>query len=155
MQLLLPLFSEDTQMITPNLGVCLDGHGFVFYLHSGVPIYCHHEDNLKSFQYITSQLIDNGVCSQSDIVKSFFVSTDSVRRALKLFQEHGAEGFFGGDNRKGTAYRLTDPVLEKAQKLMDSGMSNNAIAKKLKMTEGAIRYAIKQGKLKKKEPPLR
>lgn len=155
MQLLLPLFTEDTQMVTENLGVFQAYDGFVYYLHSGVPIYTHHKDNLKTFQYITSQMIDNGRCTQGEIVKAFHVSSDSVRRALKLFQEHGAEGFFGGDNRKGTAYRLTDPVLEKAQKMLDAGMSNNAIAKKLKVTEGAIRYAIKKSKLKKKAHSLR
>lgn len=105
---------------------------------------------VKSFQYITSQMIDNRRCTQADIVKAFHVSSDIVRRSLKLFQEHGAEGFFGGDNRKGTAYRLTEPVLEKGQKMLEAGLSNNAIAKKLKVTEGAIRYAIKKNKLKKK-----
>ena len=39
-QLLLPLFPESTQMLTPVIGV-LEVDGYIHYLLSGLPIYSH------------------------------------------------------------------------------------------------------------------
>jgi transposase len=39
--------------------------------------------------------------------------------------------------------------LERTQKMLDNGMSNLSIAKKEKISEGTIRYALQTGKLKK------
>jgi hypothetical protein len=42
-------------------------------------------------------------------------------------------------------------VLEKAQKAIDAGKSNCSVARELNVSEGALRYALKTGKLKKKQ----
>ena len=63
MQILLPLFSSDTVLINNYLGV-FARDDTVYYLHSGMPIYTHEKEDLKSFRYITSQLIDAGRCTK-------------------------------------------------------------------------------------------
>lgn len=148
MQLLLPIFTTEVNLITPSLGVA-EHDGFVYYLHNGVPISTHHKDDIKSFRYTTSMLIDLGRCSQSDIVRTFHVSTDSVSRALKRYRARGENGMFETDKRHGVSHKLFGERLERVQKMLEKGMSNYAIAKKEHITEGAIRYAIKIGKLKK------
>jgi predicted transcriptional regulator len=150
MQLLLPLFTTEVTLITPTIGVA-EHDGFVYYLQNGVPINTHHKDDIKGFRYITSMLIDLGRCRQSDIVRSFHVSTDSVSRALKRYKQKAQTGMFEEtDNRHGVSHKLFGERLERVQKMLDKGMSNYSIAKKEQITEGAIRYAIKMGKLKKK-----
>lgn len=148
MQLLLPIFTNDITLITPTLGVA-EHDGFVYYVHNGVPVSTHHKDDIKSFRYTTSMLIDLGRCSQSDIVRAFHVSTDSVSRALKRYRQHAETGMFDTDKRHGVSHKLFGVKLERIQKMLDKGMSNYSIAKKEKISEGSIRYGIKIGKLKK------
>ena len=74
MGLLLPIFPHDTIMITMSLGV-REQNGFVYYLHSGMPIFSHEKGDLKKFHYITSNLILQGLCTNQNIVDTFHVST--------------------------------------------------------------------------------
>lgn len=148
MQLLLPIFPRETTLITPTLGV-FEKDGFVIYIHSGDPIGNHHKDNLKAFRYMTARLIDIGLCRQSDIIRTFNVSEDSVRESLKLYQSKGEEGFFGVNQKQRVCHKMLPDRLARIQKMLDNGISNYAIAKKELISEGTIRYSIKEGKLKK------
>ncbi len=147
-QLLLPLFPKETKYLTPNLGV-FEKDSIVYYLHSGVPIYSHAESDLNNFRFVTSNLTLQGLCKNVDIVRLFSVSTDSVRRWKKRLDEEGEEVFFSKENRHGRSHKLLPHILERIQKSLDKGESNNSIAKREEISEGSIRYAIKQGYLKK------
>ncbi len=148
-QLLLPLFPTDTEMITPVLGVRKQDQA-VYYLLSGMPIYSHGEHELNKFRYITSQLLLQGLCNNCDIARVFHVSTDSVRRYKKILSDQGEEAFFRQDLRKGKSHKLLPDVLERIQVKLEKGQSNYSIAKQEGISEGAIRYAIGKGYLKKK-----
>ena len=148
MQLLLPIFPRETTLITPTLGV-FEEDGFVFYLHSGMPISTHHKDNLKSFRFTVSRFIDLGLCRQSDIIRTFGVSEDSIRKSLKLYRSKGEEGFFGTNQSQRVCHKMLPDRLVRIQKMLDTGMSNYSIAQKEKISEGTIRYTLKMGKLKK------
>jgi transposase len=122
----------------------------VNYLHSGVPIYSHAESDLKHFRYITSKFILEGLCTRREISNCFGVSYDSVKRYTKRLETKGYQFFFNHDNRQGSCYKLLPAVITRMQKNLDAGMSNSEIARIENVTEGAVRYAIKTGKLKKK-----
>jgi hypothetical protein len=77
MQLMLPLFPPDTAMITATLGVYRK-EGIVTYLHCGVPIFSHAEDDYKGFRYITSKFIVQGLCKLVDIKKSLHPGNQGV-----------------------------------------------------------------------------
>ena len=148
-QLLLPLFPVDTQMLTPVIGV-REYDGYVHYLLSGLPIYSHGKDDHLRFRYITSHLILQGLCTNQDIVDLFHVSTDSVRRWKNKLSEGGESVFFGSSGeRHGHSSKLLPSVLARIQSEMDKGKSVYSIAKKERVSEGSIRYWIKQGQLKK------
>ena len=149
-QLLLPLFTKGTTMITPTLGV-REEDDTVYYLHSGMPIYSHGVNELNKFRYITSNLLLQGLCKNIDIVGAFHVSTDSVRRWKKRLSEEGEEAFFKPENRHGRSHKLLPDVLERIQAELDKGKSAYSIAKREGISEGSIRYAIKQGRLKKNQ----
>jgi transposase len=149
-QLLLPLFPVDTKLLTPVLGV-REFDGSVYYLLSGLPIYSHSKEDHLRFRYITSHLALQGLCKNQDIVDVFHVSSDSVRRWKKKLSEEGESVFFGGsDGRHGHCSKLFPSVLERIQSEMDKGKSVYSIAKKEGISEGSIRYWIKQGQLKKR-----
>ena len=149
MQLLLPIFPVDTTFITPTLGVGQSG-SIVTYLHSGAPIFSHAAEDHKSFRYITSKMILQGLCSRMDIADCFHVSYDSVKRYVKKLDKLGDSAFFTSDKRKGSCYKLLPAVIERMQRHLDAGKNNCEIARLEGVSEGAVRYAIRKGVLKKK-----
>ena len=136
-------------MLTPSLGVRKQG-GTVYYLHSGMPIFSHGENEPNTFRYITSNLILQGLCKNCDISRVFHVSADSVRRYKKILDTEGEGAFFREELRHGKSHKLLPDVLQRIQGKLDKGQSAYSIAKGEGISEGSIRYAIKQGRLKKK-----
>lgn len=146
--LLLPLFTTDTRLLTINLGV-RSHSGSVYYLIGGMPIYSHLETDLMHFRYITSNILQQGLCSNADIVRVFGVSNDSVSRWKKILKEKGEAGFFATDATLGHSHKLLPHILSRIQERLDLGESVNSIAKKENIAEGTIRYAIRLDRLKK------
>lgn len=149
-QLLIPLFPPDSRMITLTLGVRKENET-VYYLHSGVPIFSHESGDMNMFRYITSNLILQGLCKNQDIVDTFHVSVDSVSRWKKKLSEEGEKAFFKPETRHGRSHKLLPHVLDRIQDKLDDGKSAYSIAKEEGISEGSIRYAIKQGRLKKSQ----
>lgn len=150
MQLLLPIFPVGTTLLNEHLGVFIND-GIVTYLHSGAPIFNHAVDKLNCFRFITSKLVVIKCCKQSEIVSCFKVSASSVSEWVKLLKKEGEEAFFRPENRQGHGYKLIGEALVDAQRLLDQGKSNCEIGRKLGVQEGAIRYALKTGKIVKKK----
>jgi hypothetical protein len=137
-------------MLTPIIGVQEVAES-VYYLLSGLPIYSHSKDDHLRFRYITSHLALQGLCKNQDIVDLFHVSQDSVRRWKKKLSEGGESVFFGEiDGRHGHSSKLYPSVLARIQSEIDKGKSVYSIGKPEGISEGSIRYWIKQGGLKKK-----
>lgn len=149
MQILLPLFPPELTLITPTLGF-EEKNGFVYYFHSGAPIYTHPKSNLKAFRYITSNFVERGLCTRRDIADAFDVSYDGVKKNVLKFKKEGENAFFGKDARHGHSYKLVGETLERVQEKLSNGQSILSIEKEENITEGAIRAAIKRGALKKK-----
>jgi transposase len=149
-QLLIPLFPPDSRMITLTLGVRKENET-VYYLHSGVPIFSHESGDMNMFRYITSNLILQGLCKNQDIVDTFHVSVDSVSRWKKKLSEEGEKAFFKPETRHGRSHKLLPHLLDRIQGKLDDGKSAYSIAKEEGISEGSIRYAIKQGRLKKSQ----
>lgn len=147
-QLLLPLFPSTTEFLTPTLGVFRKEES-VYYLHNGIPIFSHLSSDLNRFRYISSHLLVQGLCQNVDIVRVFHVSTDSVRRWKKKLSEDGEAAFFSPVIRHSSSHKLLPEVILRIQKRLDVGASVNSIAKQENISEGSIRYAIKQDRLKK------
>ena len=120
------------------------------YCHCGMPIFSHTTEDIKSFRYITSKLIIQRLCRKIDIARCFGVSYDSVNRHVNRLREQGDSEFFAGDNRQGHCYKLVPDVIDRMQGYLDSDKNNSEIARLEGVSEGAVRYALKKGSLKKK-----
>jgi predicted transcriptional regulator len=149
MQLLLPLFPQDTKMISRCLGV-YESDGIVQYIANGLPIYSHTSEDLQSFRFITSNFINQGLCQSTEVARCFGVSVDTVSRYLFKLRKEGEVAFFSEEKRKGYCHKIRGKVLTNIQKRLEEGQSVNSIAKAESLSEGSIRYAIKQGYLKKR-----
>jgi hypothetical protein len=151
MQLQLPIFSTSAKMISDTVGY-YKSEGLVQYILNGLPVYAHAEDDLSSFRFFTSNLIKQGLCRKIDINRAFNVSEDSVNRYYKKFEEEGPDGFFGKETkRKSSASKIVGKKVESIQKKLDNDQSVLSIAREEGVSEGSIRYQIRQGVLKKNE----
>lgn len=149
MQLLLPIFPNDTKMITSSIGV-FEKDDFVYYLLSGMPIHTHSKGDYESFRWITAKLVVQKLCKQTDISRCFGVSDDSVYKSVKRLREKGESGFFETNQKGGRKPKLIGDLLERVQDGINKGESNYSIAKREGLSEGTIRYALQTGTLKKK-----
>jgi hypothetical protein len=138
-------------MISDRVGVHQQD-GLVQYIVNGLPVYSHSKENLKAFRYITSVFISQGLCRKVEVKRCFSVSEDSVHRYFLKYKELGEEAFFGVDARRGSCHKIVGERRERIQKKLDLGQSVLSIAKQEGVQEGAIRYQIKMGYLKKKNP---
>jgi hypothetical protein len=151
MQLLLPIYPSEATMISDCVGFYTKER-IVQYIINGMPAYAHSVDDLNGFRFITSNLIKQGLCSRSDIQRSFHVSEDSVRRYYNKFEKDGPTAFYGIAARKGSkSHKIVGARVERIQKKLDKGQSVLSIAKEEGVAEGAIRYQINQGTLKKSQ----
>ncbi len=83
-------------------------------------------------------------------MRSFHVSSDSVRRNKKRLSEKGEASFFSTKQRKRRSHKLIPQLVARIQKKLDTGQSVNSIAKEENISEGSIRYAVKKGTIKKR-----
>lgn len=145
----LPIFPQTTKLINSNVGL-FERDDFVYYLHNGSPIYCHEKNDLNSYRFIIANLVVTGLSSPIDLARALGVSNRNMQRYAKTLREKGTDWFFNKEEKRGDAHKLTDEMLGEAQKLISKFYSVVDVARLLGVTEGALRYHIKKGTIKKK-----
>ncbi|MCP4050492.1 MAG: hypothetical protein GY730_07290 [bacterium] len=145
-QMLLPIFQSETTRINDYLAF-FKKNSRIYYFNGSMPIFSHAESDLASFRMFTSQLYVNGNCKQIDIVKAFGVSSISVKRSVKKYQESGAAAFFKKDKIPRKPRVLTKEVLSQAQKMLNNGQSRSTISKALGIKSDTLYRATKSGQL--------
>ncbi len=149
MQMQLPIFPGSTTLINPSVGF-FEKDDFVYYLHNGSPIYCHEKNDLNSYRYITANMVETKLCTPSEMAKALGVSSRNIQRYAKTLREKGPDWFFNREEKRGDAHKLTKEMLDDAQSMIDKFYSVVDVARLLGVTEGALRYHIKKGNIKKK-----
>ena len=128
LQTQLPFFPEGVTYINSELAFRKE-NGQVIYFNAGMPVFMHDENDRDTFRMITSQFYINGNVTQSEITKTFGVSSISVKRAVKLYRTQGPKGFYTPRNTREPVV-LTESVLREVQLLLDEGHSVSEVAKK-------------------------
>ncbi len=148
MQTQLPIFPSQIKLINSSLGVRRQDD-FVYYLHNGSPVFCHHIDDQNNYRYILGNLVTSGLCRCSELADALGVNRRNVERYAQSLRENGSDWFFGRPSQRGRGYKFSEQRLERAQKLLNDEQSVVEVGKELGVSEGAVRYQIKKGRLKK------
>ncbi|WP_221899751.1 helix-turn-helix domain containing protein [Bathymodiolus platifrons methanotrophic gill symbiont] len=82
-----------------------------------------------------------------DIVRAFGVTPISVKRAVKLYQEEGVQGFYAEKKTRGTAVLTDDVLLLKAQQYLNEGQEPCDVADQLGIKRDTFSKAIRTGRL--------
>lgn len=89
----MPILPEGSSEITSHLSVHCSEDRWVYFAGM-MPVFTHAPDDLDSFRMYTSQLYCDGHCKQTDIIRVFGVSKNSVKRSVSLYREGGISAFF-------------------------------------------------------------
>lgn len=149
MQMQLPFFPSSTKLINNCLGFFKDDD-MVYYLHNGSPIFCHHQNDLHNYRYILANLVTNRLCTARELSEALGISKRNVERYVFTLRTKGSDWFFRRQEKRGDCYKLKSEMLDKAQALLNNSYTVADTARFLGVTEGAIRYHIKKGTIKKK-----
>ena len=150
MQFKLPLFPSDTKLINDYVGL-REQDGFVYYIHSGSPIYCHQLDDKSSYRHTLASLVVNNLCTIGELSSCLGINRKNIERYVKAYREHGSEYFFNRPDGRGQCHKMTDELLSIIQAELDSGLRQYRTAKNHGISDSAIAYHISKGTLKKKK----
>ena len=110
-------------------------------------MFVHAEDDVATFRMITSQFCAHGHARQCDIIRAFGVTSISVKRAVKLYRERGAKGFYAPRATRGSAV-LTAGVVAEIESLLVEGASLGEAAQKLGLKLNTLQKAVSAGRIR-------
>ena len=149
MQQILPIFPDETRMINYQVGF-KQIVNFVHYFVNGMPVYCHENEDKNGYRFVLATLVNHNFCSIKEMSEALGVPRKNIERYAKALREKGMAHFFNRKETRGQCYKLTPEKIKDAQEFLDDGYSQQGTAKTIGVSESAIRYHIKSGRLKKK-----
>jgi hypothetical protein len=149
MQQILPIFPDATRMVNYQVGF-KQIDDFVHYFVNGMPVYCHEKDDKNGYRFVLATLVNNKFCSIKELSEALGVPRKNIERYTKALREKGMAYFFNRKETRGQCHKFTSEKVKDAQALLDVGYSQQGTAKRIGVSESAIRYHIKSGLLKKK-----
>jgi hypothetical protein len=102
---------------------------------------------IATFRMITSQFYVNGHVKQSDIVRAFGVTSISVKRSVKIYQDKGPKGFYALRVTRGPAVLVEDMVSE-IEGYLAGGATLAEVAKTLGVKLNTIQKAVREGRIR-------
>ena len=144
-QALLPLIPDGATQVNDRISV-VQQQGQWTYFCGIHPVFEHGEEDRASFRMFSAQLVCQGSCRQSEIIQTFGVSKNSVKRSVKKYRDEGIESFFR-PRRPRSSNVLTPQVVAWAQELLYRGGSPSEVADELEIKRDTLRKAINQGRI--------
>jgi hypothetical protein len=146
-QMQLPMFPAKVVELSRDMAFHT-ADGTVTYYVGTQPIFSHAVTDRKLFYLFMAMQCSRKVLKQAEIVRTFGIPAISMKRAVKTYEKHGAEGFFRERKPRGAAV-LVAPVLDRAQALLDAGHSFVETAKMLDLKDDTLRKAAAMGRLRR------
>src|SRR5437879_10962448 len=141
----LPLFPADVTSINPHLSFA-KREGRVYYFNGPMPVFSHEEKDYASFRMFTSQLVEDGNCTQAEIVRAFGISAISMKRYVKKYREGGPARFFQKKPTR-SATVLTAEVMAQAQEKLNEDQAPAEVAQALGIKADTLSKAMRAGRL--------
>ena len=82
-----------------------------------------------------------------DIIRAFGVTSISVKRAVKLYRDRGAKGFYAPRATRGAAV-LTAGVVAEIESLLVDGLSLAEVAERLGLKLNTLQKAVSAGRIR-------
>jgi hypothetical protein len=147
----LPMLPANAEPLSQDLAVVREDSELVFWNASG-PIYtCNQQDRL-GLRVAAAMFSNLNLASAESLAPAIGVHRSTVFRSRQKFQAEGSEGLEHRGTGPRGAHKLSGKVRRHAQCRLNAGLSIRATAKEVRVSEGAIRYALRKGTLHLAEP---
>ena len=146
LQRTLPVLPPGTQIVSSRLAVHVDDEHLVAY-SAADPIYACRLDDADGMRLAAAMLSHLRLAPDTALAEALGMNRETVRRHRKRLERGGVEAVRSLPLGPKRPHKFTEPRRRRAQGLLDQGCSVNQAAKEVGLSEGALRYAICQGRL--------
>jgi hypothetical protein len=135
------------RIVSPRLAISLDEDRLVAYSASD-PVYTCSRDDQDGLRLAAGMLCHLKLAGPKAIAEALGVSRETVRRNRNLFAAGGVEAIRSQPKGPKGPRKFTEEARARAQRLLDRGWSMNRTAQEVGVSEGTLRYARRQGRLR-------
>ena len=152
MQRSLAVLPPGAHIVSPHLAVLIEEGRLVAY-SAADPIYTCDLDDRDGIRLAAGMFSHLRLAGVSALAEALGVNRETVRRNRDLFAQGGVEAVRSVPRGPRKPYKLTEEARRLAQRCLDQGWSVNRTAKEVGLTEGTLRYQIRQGRLRRDGKP--
>ncbi|MEK7757144.1 MAG: putative transposase, partial [Planctomycetota bacterium] len=134
------------RIVSTRLAILFDEERLVVY-SAADPIYTCRRDDQDGLRLAAGMLSHLKLADDTAIAGALGINRETVRRNRNLLSEGGVDAIRSQRTGPKGAFKLTEDVRSLAQGYIDEGWSVRRTARELGLSEGALRYASRQGKL--------
>jgi hypothetical protein len=150
----LALLPHGSRILSESIAVHVAAGQATFFNQAG-PILVVDLDNREEVRLAAVYLMDPELgfgLKTGALAEILGVHRATVRYARRRHAERGIDGLREEKRGPKGAHKLAGDRLKRAQKLLDAGLANTVVAEKIAVTEGAIRLALRQERLRRPAP---
>ena len=152
LQTYIPFLPKGAEPINNHVAIFHHDEKIEFFTASG-PIYSCQESDMYAVRLAQGIIVTQTATTPAELAKALNINRTTVYRNIKMYQQGGPAALIIDKKSNRNAYKLNGKVKGQVQTLLNKGYSLKAAAKQVGITEGCIRYAIKKGKIVRKEQP--
>ena len=149
----IPLLPSDAEFVSQHLAVARDSGQISFFNASGPIFTCKLSDE-RALRFAAVLLTDPelGLATPSQMARVIGRHRSRVHDYSKKYRDGGTEALEPRRRGPRGASKLKGTVLARAQKYLNQGKSNYAVAKLVEVSEQTIRKGLKEGRLVRPKP---
>lgn len=137
----------DAIELSPHLAIIKQKNNIIFF-NSTTPIYSCQESDKIGIRIAAVIMANLKLASVNSLSEQLNINRTTIFRNRIKFKKDGIKSLIDS-NRKQKPHKLKEDVIKKIEELLSEGKSIRKAAKEFNISEGAIRYQIKQGKIRK------
>lgn len=147
LQQTLAVLPPGARVLSPRLAIVVEDGKLV--AHSGAdPIFTCRVEDRAAIRFAAGMFGCLRLAPDTALAEALGINRETVRRNRNLLLQGGAEALQNRKRGPKAPFKLTEPVQLRAQQGLDQGWSVTRTAADVGLTEGALRYHIRQGRLR-------
>jgi len=149
LQRTLAVLAPGARVLSPRLVIVVEEGKLV--VHNGAdPVFHCRADDRAAIRFAAGMFGSLRLAADTALAEGLGISRETVRRHRQLLQDGGAQALQTQRPGPKAPFKLTEAVQLRAQLGLDQGWSVRRAAAQVGLTEGALRYHLRQGRL---QPP--
>jgi hypothetical protein len=144
----LAVVPPDAHVVSSRLAVLIDDEKLVAF-SAADPIYTCRVDDHDGMRLAAGMLSRLKLAPDTALAKALGMSRETVRRNRNLLSAGGVEAVRCLPRGPKGPHKLTETVRVRAQRGLDQGWPVRRVAREVGLTEGALRGALRQGRLRR------